>query len=48
MNIFRMHIKPDGKASRKRTFEYCLENNLLGVGWKVQDAPYGRIVVTPK
>lgn len=37
MNIFRMHIKPDGKASRKRTFEYCLENNLLGVGWKVQD-----------
>lgn len=36
MNVFRMHIKPAGKASRKRTFEYCLENNLLGVGWRVQ------------
>lgn len=31
-----MHIKPGGKASRKTTFEYCLEKNLLGVGWQVQ------------
>ncbi|WP_068329876.1 hypothetical protein [Psychrobacter sp. P2G3] len=37
MNIFRMHIKPGGKASRKTTFDYCIDNNLLGVGWQVRD-----------
>jgi len=37
MNIFRIHIKPGGKALRETTFKYCLENNLLGVGWQVQD-----------
>ena len=31
-----MHIKPGGKASRETTFEYCLEQKLLGVGWQVQ------------
>lgn len=36
MNVFRMHIKPGGKASRETTFEYCLEQKLLGVGWQVQ------------
>lgn len=37
MSIFRIHIKPGGKASRKTTFEYCIDNNLLGVGWQVED-----------
>ena len=35
MNLFRIHINPTGgMASRKTTFKYCQDNNLLGVGWR--------------
>lgn len=36
MHVFRIHIRPQGgTASVKETFEYCLKNNILGVGWQV-------------
>lgn len=36
MHVFRIHIRPKGGTTNmQKTFAYCLENNLLGVGWKV-------------
>jgi len=36
VGIFRIHIRPTGgEASKEETFEYCLKNELLGVGWRV-------------
>lgn len=36
MYVFRIHIRPQGGiASMKETFDYCLENQILGVGWQV-------------
>ena len=36
MYVYRIHIKPSGgRAARKTTFQYCLDNGLLGVGWRV-------------
>lgn len=38
MEIFRIHIRPTGgKASRSQTFAYCLKNNILGVGWRINE-----------
>jgi len=37
MYLFRIHIRPSGgSANMKETFEYCLKNGLLGVGWKIE------------
>ena len=36
MYVYRIHIKPSGgEADRQTTFQYCLDNGLLGVGWRV-------------
>lgn len=36
MALFRIHIRPHGgNDNMDATFQYCLENNLLGVGWRV-------------
>ena len=36
MNIFRIKINPSGgDASKEDTFQYCLDNKLLGVGWRL-------------
>ncbi len=37
MNLFRIHIRPSGgNANMNDTFQYCLNNGLLGVGWRVE------------
>ncbi|MEA2103231.1 MAG: hypothetical protein U9P79_01125 [Candidatus Cloacimonadota bacterium] len=37
MYLFRIHIRPGGgSASMEDTFEYCLKNGLLGVGWRTE------------
>ncbi len=36
MNLFRIHIRPDGGTEDMvATFQHCLDNELLGVGWRV-------------
>ena len=36
MYVFRMHIRPTGgEANMQTTFDYCLRNGLLGVGWRI-------------
>jgi hypothetical protein len=38
MYLFRIHIRPGGGSSdMKETFEYCLRNGLLGVGWRTEE-----------
>jgi len=40
MNIFRIHIRPTGGLNNKEfSFEYCVKNNLLGVGWQISKEP---------
>src|SRR3954469_18235741 len=35
MYLFRIHIRPGGgSADMHSTFNYCLRNGLLGVGWR--------------
>ena len=35
MYLFRIHVRPSGgKADMQTTFDYCLRNGLLGVGWR--------------
>jgi hypothetical protein len=35
MYVFRIHIRPQGgTADMHTTFDYCLRNGLLGVGWR--------------
>jgi hypothetical protein len=37
MYLFRIHIRPSGgSANIKETFDYCLRNTLLGVGWRTE------------
>ena len=37
MNLFRIHIRPDGGTDDMvATFQHCLDNELLGVGWRVE------------
>lgn len=36
MTIYRIHIRPyGGDATIEKTFNYCLEHNILGCGWRV-------------
>ena len=36
MYLYRIHIRPKGgEADMQTTFEYCLKNKFLGVGWPV-------------
>ncbi len=38
MYIFRIHIRPSGgTADGKATFQYCLKNGVLGVGWRLKE-----------
>jgi hypothetical protein len=40
MYVFRIHIRPGGGlADPELSFDYCLKNNLLGVGWQIQKKP---------
>ncbi|MCX7109751.1 MAG: hypothetical protein NTX45_06395 [Proteobacteria bacterium] len=35
MNIFRIHIRPyGGSADMRTTFDYCVREGILGVGWR--------------
>ena len=37
MYLFRIHLRPGGgSADMQETFEYCLRNGLLGVGWRTE------------
>jgi hypothetical protein len=39
MNVFRIHIRPKGGlANPQKSFSYCLEHGVLGVGWNVGEA----------
>lgn len=39
MSIYRLHIRPKGgKANVKTVFNYCLNHNVLGVGWRITDS----------
>jgi hypothetical protein len=41
MRVYRLHIRPKGGlADPVRSFEYCLREQVLGVGWRV-DPPAG-------
>lgn len=36
MYVYRIHIRPSGgSADIQTSFQYCLENDILGVGWRV-------------
>lgn len=36
MYLFRLHIRPQGgTADMKTTFDYCIRNQILGVGWRL-------------
>jgi len=36
MYLFRIHIRPNGgSADIRKTFDYCLRNGVLGVGWRL-------------
>lgn len=38
MYLFRIHIRPSGgTANGKTTFQYCLDNGVLGVGWRLNE-----------
>jgi len=35
--LFRIHIRPQGgTADMRTTFDYCLRNGILGVGWRTE------------
>lgn len=38
MNIFRIHIKPGGgNKNFEQTFNYCINQSVLGVGWRTNE-----------
>jgi hypothetical protein len=40
MQVFRLHIRPKGGlADHLFSFEYCLRNGVLGLGWPVETPP---------
>ncbi len=40
MSVFRIHIRPKGgEANPKKSFDYCLNEQVLGMGWPVGDKP---------
>lgn len=37
MYVFRIHIRPQGGAADMRTtFDYCMREGILGVGWRIE------------
>lgn len=39
MKVFRLHIRPKGgEANPRKSFDYCLRNKILGMGWPVEEA----------
>ena len=37
MNVYRIHIRPTGGLGKsKKSFDYCLKEKVLGVGWQVE------------
>ncbi len=37
MTLYRIHIRPKGgKENVKKSFDYCLEKNVLGMGWPIE------------
>lgn len=37
-NIYRLHVRPTGGRGDKRSsFQYCLDNRVLGVGWALDE-----------
>lgn len=44
MYLFRIHIRPQGgSADMETTFNYCLKNNILGVGWRTPSNRHTKI-----
>lgn len=44
MNVFRIHIRPSGgSADMKTTFGYCVQEGILGVGWRTSSGRNTRI-----
>ena len=40
MNLFRIHIRPRGGTDDMvATFQYCMDQRILGVGWRVEGLP---------
>lgn len=38
MYVYRIHIKPSGgNDDMTMTFQYCLDNQILGVGYRIPD-----------
>ena len=39
MFVFRLHLRPHGTeiATMEETFEYCINNSFLGVGWRLNE-----------
>lgn len=38
MHLFRLHVRPQGgTADVKTTFDYCIRNQILGVGWRLTE-----------
>lgn len=38
MNVYRIHIRPKGgKGNVKNSFSYCLDENVLGLGWQIDN-----------
>lgn len=39
MSVYRIHIRPrGGSADMETIFQYCLKNQVLGVGWRIRDS----------
>lgn len=34
-SVYRIHIRPKGEAEPNKSFKYCLDNQVLGLGWQV-------------
>jgi hypothetical protein len=44
MYLFRIHIRPQGgSADMETTFNYCLKNGVLGVGWRTDSNRHTKI-----
>ena len=44
MTVFRIHIRPSGGDNdKKKSFKYCLDNRVLGMGWAVKETGKSRL-----